>query len=161
MPAVAGTLYASRTDLAQLGLVGAALVNVPPETQDAALLSACATADSYLQSRYILPLTQWGADLKRAVCHIAAYDLMTARGYGMVSGPDENVRKRYLDALAWLDEVSKGTQTPAYVVDSSSSAGGTTSSPTSGDDTKTLTSEGGLEMVTSNVRGWTPRGQVA
>ena len=46
MPVVNGTQYATRTDLANLGVVGAALANVPTATQDASLLAASAVIDS-------------------------------------------------------------------------------------------------------------------
>jgi phage gp36-like protein len=118
MPVVTGTQYASQTDLAQLGLAGGALQNVTPTIQDAALLAASALADSYLESRFTLPLTSWGKDLSRVVCFIAAYDILTSRGYSPQS-PDDHIRQRYQDALAWLQEVSQGTQTPSHVADSS------------------------------------------
>lgn len=151
MPVVAGTQYATRTDLANLGLVAGALANVTTTTQDAALVAASAVADSYLQSRYQLPLLQWGQDLSRAVAIIAAYDLLTSRGYNPQSSADQNVRQRYLDALAWLDSISKGASTPSYVTDSSTPTGTT-------DGSTSTETDGAFQMVTSSVRGWTSRG---
>jgi phage gp36-like protein len=148
-----GTQYAQPADLANLGLVGAALATVTTTTQNAALLAASSVADSYLQSKYDLPLKQWGQDLVRAVAIIAAYDIMTSRGYNPMAGSDTNIRQRYLDTLAWLQEVSQGKQTPAYVVDS------TVATPGAGtDDSVTSASLGGLQLTTTNVRGWTDRG---
>ena len=150
MPVLAGTVYATTTDLTNIGLLGAALSNVPAGAQTEALQAASAVADSYLQGQYILPLTQWGYDLVRAVCIIAAWDLLAARGYSPQSSGDANVRQRYEDALHWLDEVSKGTQTPVNVQDSSSAA-----SPPEG--SVELPVDGG-SVVTTQVRGWTDRG---
>lgn len=158
MPVVTGTQYATQTDLAQLGLSPGALQNVLSATQDAALQAASAIADSYLESRYDLPLTSWGKDLVRVVCFIAAYDLLTSRGYSPQS-PDDHIRQRYVDALAWLQEVSAGTQSVSHVADSSVN---TQTGPSIGaigtDGSINTATAGGFQMVTSPVRGWTSRG---
>jgi phage gp36-like protein len=140
MPVVAGTPYAVRADLAALGLLSGALSNVPTGTQDAALLAASGVADSYLQSQYTLPLTSWGYDLLRAVCIIAAYDLMTSRGYNPVGNVDQNIRLRYLDVIAWLEGIASGEETPASVVDSGSGSGSSS-----------------FSIRSSAIRGWTHR----
>lgn len=158
MPVVAGTQYATPTDLTDLGLIGGALSTVSMTTQNAALVAASAIADSYLQSRYSLPLTTWGRDLTRIICTIAAYDLLTSRGFGMTQGSDENIRKRYMDALTWLDEVSKGTTTPSQLHDSSTSTSSGPSTSTGVDGSINTATQGGFQMITSAVRGWTPRG---
>ena len=64
--------YAERTHLAQWGLPSTALSAIPTGTQDAALASASAKADSYLRARYALPLSAWGNELRQAVCELAA-----------------------------------------------------------------------------------------
>lgn len=150
MPVLAGTVYATRTDLTNIGLLGAALANVSTGAQDEALQAASAVADSYLQSHYVLPLVQWGYDLVRAVCCIAAWDCLTARGFSPQSQGDQNVYKRYEDAINWLDEVSKGLQSPANIVDSSTPA-----TPATGSDTVRID---GFSITTTAVRGWTDRG---
>jgi phage gp36-like protein len=152
------TPYAVRADLANLGLIGGVLSSISTTAQDAALLAASGVADASLQSRYIMPLTQWGQDLVRCVCIIAAYDLLTAKGYNPATGADENIRERYLDQLAWLKEVGKGNDTPSYIVDSSTNHAGAVNSSTAADGSVVTTTEGGLQMVTSSVRGWTDRG---
>lgn len=149
MPVLAGTVYATTTDLQHLGLLGSALSTLDPAAQTEALQAASAIADSYLQGQYILPLTQWGYDLVRVVCIIAAWDLLAARGYNPQS-PDENIRQRYVDALNWLDEVSKGIQTPVNILDSSTV-------PSDGDGSDVSVIDGG-SLVTTTVRGWTDRG---
>jgi phage gp36-like protein len=150
MPVLAGTVYATTTDLGNLGLLGAALQNVSGAAQAEALQAASAVADSYLQGQYILPLSQWGYDLVRAVCIIAAWDLLAARGYSPQSQADQNVRQRYEDALGWLDEVSKGIQTPVNIIDASTA-------PTDGDGSDVTVIDGG-SVVSTTVRGWTDRG---
>ena len=102
------TAYAARTDLTRFGISEKALTNVSTETQDAALEAASRVADSYLRSRYALPLAGYGDDLKRAVCAIAAWDLLSTRGYDPHRGSDEAVRMRADDAKGWLKDISAG-----------------------------------------------------
>lgn len=157
MPVVSGTQYASLTDLGSVGLTAAAMASIAVDTQTAALVAASAIADSYLQSRYSLPLTSWGKDLARVVAVVAAYDLLSTRGFNPAAGADVNWRQRYLDALEWLQEVSRGTQTPAYVVDSSIS-GGDAATSTGADGSVNTATAGAFQVTTSPVRGWTNRG---
>jgi phage gp36-like protein len=153
MPVVVGTRYAERTDLTSLGLIGNALANVSTTMQDAALDAASATADSYLQSRYVLPLVTWGVDLKRAVCIIAAYDLLTTRGYSPAGNVDENFRQRYLDVLKWLGEVRSSEATPSQITDSS-----TPDAEAGADGSVNVDGGSEFQFVTASARGWTSRG---
>jgi phage gp36-like protein len=100
--------YASRTDLYRLGLREAAFTGVSTADQDAALEAASDTADSYMRSRYTLPLTGYGDDLKSAVCKIAAYELLRARGYSPNAGGDESLKDGRDEAVTWLGHVSSG-----------------------------------------------------
>ena len=63
MGVLAGTVYATTTDLTRLGMLGSALSVIDPLAQTEALQYASAIADSYLQSHFVLPITQWGYDL--------------------------------------------------------------------------------------------------
>lgn len=114
--------YATRTDLTRFGLPSGALTGIADATQDAALEAASDVADSYMRSRYALPLTGYGDDLKRAVCAVAAWDLLTTRGYDPNSGGDEAVKLRHDAAMKWFGDVSAGR---AHV-----SGGNTTPAPT-------------------------------
>lgn len=100
--------YATTTDLARFGLPSAVLAGIASGTQEAALEAASDVADSYLRSRYTLPLTGYGDDLKRAVCGIAAWDLLTTRGYDPNNGNDVAVEARHDKAVAWLKDISAG-----------------------------------------------------
>lgn len=104
--------YASRADLHALGLPEAVLASIPDVEQEAALEAASALADSYLRARYDLPLASWGRGLTRAVALIAAYDLMSRRGYDPTRPGQENVRMRYEDAIRWLEGVAAGKVDP-------------------------------------------------
>jgi len=132
--------YATRTDLTRFGLPSSALTGVADATQDAALEAASDVADSYMRSRYELPLTGYGDDLKRAVCGLAAWDLLTTRGYDPNSGGDEAVKLRHDAALAWLKDVAAGR---AHV-----SGGLTTPGPTR------HARAGAPSVTSSRLRGW-------
>ena len=73
-----------------------------------ALDDASAEADSYLGRRYLLPLSEVPAVLRRVVvpgsfpCGLAA-DLLPKDGVS-------DVRKRYEDAVKWLQSVVEGSQ---------------------------------------------------
>jgi len=100
--------YATTTDLVRLGIGAAALTGVSSTIQEAALESASDTADGYMRARYALPLTTWGDDLRRAVCAIAAWDLLCVRGFDPSRGGDVAVQARYEAAMLWLRDVSQG-----------------------------------------------------
>lgn len=113
--------YATPTDLYRLALRQAALSGISSADQTQALEAASRVADSYLQARYQLPLAAWDDDLRRAVAIIAAYDLLSGRGFAP-EGSDEHVRLRYEDAISWLRDVSRSVVTPVGLVDSSPTA---------------------------------------
>ena len=161
MPIATGQTYATTADLAAVGMVPQILNTIAGATQLAALAAASALADSFLQSRWTLPLASWGSDLARCVAIIAAYDLLSARGYNPAAGADVNWRLRYLDELAWLKEIAQGEQTPSAVIDSGSPGGnpGNPGNGQNGDDSVTYATDGGFSLTTSNVRGWTKRGR--
>lgn len=112
--------YATTTDLARLGLPAAALTGVSSTVQEAALDAASRLADSYLRARYATPLTSYGVDLTRAVCSIAAWDLLRVRGYDPNRGGDEAVRLGHTDAVKWLRDVSNGVAHLAGLTESES-----------------------------------------
>lgn len=134
------TRYAERSDLTRFGLPSGALTNVSTTTQDAALDAASTLADGYLRGRFELPLTAWGDDLKRAVCAVAAWDLMVTRGFAPDAGNDEVLRQRYEDAIAWLKSVALGHVIPVNVTDA-----------TPEED------DGGTFSVSNPRRGWLRR----
>lgn len=107
--------YASPADLEALGLPARALQGVPQGDIALALEAASALADSYLRARYRLPLQSWGRELARAVVAIAAYDLMSRRGFNPERPEDENLRLRYEDAIRWLEAVAAGRIDPGVV----------------------------------------------
>lgn len=114
--------YATPDDLVALGVSSAAVAGFTAAQQQAALDAASDVADGYLRSRFQLPLVApYTSDLKRAVCAIAAFDLLTVGGFNPEPGGDEVIAKRADDARAWLRDVADGRVTPALTDSSSAS----------------------------------------
>lgn len=126
--------YATRADLPVFGGLSAAALsspNTPTAAQDAALLTNSELADSYLRQQFTLPLVAWGADLKKHVVWMAAYDLMCLRGFNPNNVGDVVFLDRYKMALDWFKLVANGVVSPD-VTDSSPSAGAGVQAPDSG-----------------------------
>lgn len=130
--------YATRPELYQV-VSQTALGSLTTAEQDAALESASRKADSYLGVVFELPLTSWGADLKDAVCYLAAYRLMSRRGFLPESGDAELFRDNYKDAIKWLEQVAGGKVKPIDVVDSSSGINNTDAAGAARDPSFVLT----------------------
>jgi phage gp36-like protein len=99
--------YATLADLTTYGLVSSALSTVDSATKQAALDAASERVDGYFRSRYVLPLTSWGEDVKEATVSIAVWILMVRRGFMPTAGADNLIRERYLDAVQWLNRVGR------------------------------------------------------
>jgi phage gp36-like protein len=99
--------YATTDDLKTFGLPAGALDGSPIDVQKA-LDAASAFADSYLGARYTLPITTTDPALTIAVCGIAAWMLMSRRGFNPDNGSDPVIRQGYEDARAWLTRVANG-----------------------------------------------------
>ena len=136
--------YATLPDLVNLGIAGQAIQNITTQARLAAITAASRLADSYLASRFTLPLTAWQQDLTRAVVNIATYDLMSQRGFSPAPGSDENIRLRYEDSIRWLEKITTIGVTP-QVTDSSSGA------------TPGSSGSGGGELETASSRGFSDR----
>jgi phage gp36-like protein len=104
--------YATQADLALYGLTAAALGSFSPTEQDAALTAASSMADGYMGGRFNLPLTSWGQDLRLHVSKMAAWLLMSRRGFKPGVTDAESLYQGYKDAVAWLRDISTGKVTP-------------------------------------------------
>ncbi len=100
--------YATTTDLARFGLPAAALSGISTAAQEAAIDAASALADSYLRSRYTVPLTSYGVDLTQQVCALAAKTLLTTRGFDATRANGDAIMQGAEDARTWLRDVSAG-----------------------------------------------------
>ena len=112
--------YADRTDLARHGVSTQVLARIPTGEQDEALDVMSAVADDYLGERFTLPLTAWSRSLRMHVAAMAAYELMSVRGYN-VDSSDKILKMRFDTAVAWLREMADEvvcltTPAPFYAV---------------------------------------------
>lgn len=105
-------------ELLAMGIASTALASITSGTRDQARAAASDLALSYVAKRYKLPLVSWGNDLRRAVAHIAAYDLLCARGFNPAAGSDDSIKQRHDTAVSWLRDVSRGIAELVDCVDS-------------------------------------------
>lgn len=138
--------YATTPQLISLSLTPDLVANTTPEDMAVAIQAASDEADGYLNQRYTLPLTAFGLDLTRNVCHIAAWELAVTKNLAPEGGETSNLYLRCKNARAWLRMVSKGDISPVGVIDSSSGSGG--GSGASG------SASAGLEIRSLERRGW-------
>ena len=108
-------VYADRTDLARHGTSAQSLAQIDPAEQDEALLTMSAVADDYLRERFPLPLTAWSRSLRMHVAAMAAYELLSVRGYN-VDSSDKILKERFDAAIAWLGRCTLGQLTPQGTV---------------------------------------------
>lgn len=109
-----GTQYATLADLESVGLPPLALQGRSDEQKTQALIDASAMVDSYLSTRFTLPLTTFGRDIVRATLAIVAYDLLYVRGFQPGANDSDATKTRYDDAVKWLRDVAGGKATPAF-----------------------------------------------
>lgn len=142
------TTYCTVAQLEAIGMRAEALVKFDTPAKEAALEVAARQVDSYLGG-YTLPLVAIGADLTRATAIIAAYDLLSTKGFNPdANASDKNVRDRFLDVKAWLEQVAKEIVIPSGLVGSDAGAvpGETSGAP---------------RVISSESRGYSVRGTSA
>jgi phage gp36-like protein len=117
--------YATQANLTSLDLPAAALAGMtaagvdPDEHLDA----AAAKIDTYLRGRVTLPLgTPYPAEIISLNSALAAYSMLSVRGFDPQNGTDMNVRQRYEDAVAWLVAFSAGKVNLAEAADATPAA---------------------------------------
>ena len=99
---------AERSDLYRLGIRDVVLSSISPYDQDVALDAVSAQVQAELATRYSAPWASWGDDIRKIVCQIAAYDMLSAlRGYNPAAGADPNIRDRAVDARKTLISIAK------------------------------------------------------
>jgi phage gp36-like protein len=107
------TAYAS---LADIGIYGLNTATLPPwivtSTQQAKLDAANAKVDSYLNSKFRLPLVAYGKDIVEAAAVMAAFELIVLRGFDPESEKDKIFSDRYERTIKWLEGIAAGTVLP-------------------------------------------------
>ena len=134
---MADPVYATSEEFYDHTLPSEAFADVDSTLVDKALSWASRRADNYLRKRYILPLASWSEDLKSLVCDIAAYKLLSRRGFDPEQQQNQAIKQAYLDAWTALEALSTGEQELASAVDSSASPQDEPAQPLSVSDAKT------------------------
>jgi phage gp36-like protein len=101
-------------DLVQLTNEDPTQASIDETVLQQALADASAEIDSYLESRFTLPLNDPPAILQRLACDVAMYRLQTLRPLHDLA----EARRRYDDAVAMLTRVTDGTMTLGLSQDS-------------------------------------------
>lgn len=101
-------------DLVQLTNEDPAATTINAAFAQQALSDASAEIDSYLESRFTLPLTDPPATLARLCCDIAMYRIQALRPLHDLS----DARQRYDDAIALLLRVAQGEADLGLAADS-------------------------------------------
>jgi phage gp36-like protein len=110
--------YAIVSDFYRYGLPENALgAKVTPALIQAALDVRSAWADSKMAARYKLPLgTPYDLTIVMNICVLAAYDLMSFRGFNPENGgADANIRLRAEDAIRWFNDVERQAAHPNVI----------------------------------------------
>lgn len=117
-----GSQYAVISDLTTYGLTSATLSTIDNVTMTAHLNAASDLVDSYLNSRFDLPLQSWGPGLVQKVCELAAESVLTIRGFDPNDPGDMTIVMRGKAAREWLEGIQDGEITPV-VADSNATPG--------------------------------------
>jgi phage gp36-like protein len=129
--------YCEPSEIGRYGVNAEAIGELNDELITPVIVAVSDEIDTYLRQQYVLPLTRWGSDITKAAAVMAAWEIISVRGFK----PGENIedsplRLRYEDVKAWLKMVAAGTVAPD--VDDSD-----TSTPAAG-------AQSGSARVTSN-----------
>jgi phage gp36-like protein len=100
-------------DLVQISNEDPTVTTVNASFIQTALNDASAEIDTYLESRFALPLTDPPAPLTRICCDLAMYRMQALRPLHDL----EDARKRYEDAIAMLARVAAGELTLGLAAD--------------------------------------------
>lgn len=76
---------------------------VDEEKVNIALADASAVIDGYIRGRYFVPISVPPAEIVRATCILARYDLSDTER----SSPTEEMSKGRADVIKWLESISK------------------------------------------------------
>lgn len=119
--------YCEIEDVTTVGVNVVALKKTPTEEITKAILFASGKIDSYIGAPvgpFNLPLTVWGGDIKRCASIIAAYDVISGRGYNPNDSESDVLRERYLDEIRWLEHIAARKAMPVGVTDTPVAGGG-------------------------------------
>lgn len=117
--------YCAPEDLAIYGVNAAAIEDVSvDENQKPPIQAASDVIDSYLRSRYTLPLASWGKDIRQCCAVLAACQILGVRGLKPGENPEDNwLLRQCEEKTRWLEQIAAGRVSP-NVKDASSEATG-------------------------------------
>jgi len=99
---------ATPTQFAIYGLPAVATADFSGNVQDY-LDASFGELNTYLRSRYSLPFSATvPIELVKAECVLAAYDLLSVRGFDPENGADSNIILRYKKTMSWLMAIAEG-----------------------------------------------------
>ena len=124
MALLAPTPYAVLADLQTYGLSQAAIGATPVATQQKLLDAANAKVDSYLASKFVLPLVSWSPDLVQCAAEIAAFSVIKYRGFDPEDPSDRIFQARADAQIAWLLLITKNELTVTVVDSAPGGTGG-------------------------------------
>jgi phage gp36-like protein len=143
---MAVTVYATVDDLTSVGINRGAIARLSLVDEiNPALEAASRVIDRYIKDVFTLPLLTVDKSLARCCAIIAAYDLMSGRGYNADSGTADNLRLRYKDELDWLQQVAEHALPPPDATGSPPGGGASVGARAS--------------VNTASSRGFSARGQ--
>lgn len=99
--------YATEAEFNELGLPLVALDGFTGDVEQH-LEIAAGKIDSYLRGRYKLPVSGDVPELKDVNCILAAYSVVSIRGFDPEAEQNKNIRLRYEDSLEWLERLADG-----------------------------------------------------
>lgn len=105
---VASPVYATHEYLMSCGVPTKALSKLQPSETSMALAQASREADIQLGCRYNLPLVEWGDDLRQIICMIAAFRLLTFRGWNPDDAVNGGIVMLYRTAMSTLANIAAG-----------------------------------------------------
>jgi phage gp36-like protein len=106
--------YATFPQLYALGVNADALTPVPEKDQMEALEAASRLIDTYLW-KLNPPLAVFTGEISEAAAVMAAYTVMSSRGFDPEHDDSKNLRLRYLDKIRWLESLDGGAKLPGAV----------------------------------------------
>ncbi len=100
--------YATPTNFIAYGLPAVSTADFSGTVQDY-LDSAFGEINTYLRGRYTLPFTVTvPIELVKTECVIAAYDLLSVRGFDPENGSEKVIEGRHTKAMNWLMAIADG-----------------------------------------------------
>lgn len=141
---MASSQYCTVAELTTLGIRAEALRGIPEAEQVTAIEAASDEMDGYLGSRYVLPLTAWGRDVRTACARLAVYQLIVVRGFNSSRAGDSQLLEQREATERWLARIANGSVAPRVTDSSAAPEPGKVS--------------GGVKVLSNTTRGYSAAG---